>query len=142
MIVQTAADGQPHFVMTMDQHTAYAQNLAKHFGNDQFEPVAGFFPPYPTTATFVAIGRIASRPSRRSRATGRSRPGLPSSHSHFASRCFQPAVQAQLGESSADAGDSPIDGVPVATQTSCDLTNGKPVAERLADLAFQIGELR
>lgn len=39
MIVQMAADNAPHFVMTMDQHTALSAQFAEHFGNDRFEAV-------------------------------------------------------------------------------------------------------
>ncbi len=39
MIVQTASEGQEHFVITMDQHTALSAQFAEHFGNDQFESV-------------------------------------------------------------------------------------------------------
>lgn len=39
MIVQSAPQGQPSFVITMDQHTAFAGALARAFGNHQFEPV-------------------------------------------------------------------------------------------------------
>lgn len=40
MIVQGSPAGQPSFVMTMDQHTAFAGELARAFGNARFEPVA------------------------------------------------------------------------------------------------------
>ncbi|MGI9608501.1 MAG: DUF3891 family protein [Acidimicrobiales bacterium] len=36
MIVQTAAEGAPHFVIAMRQHTAFAGSLSRHFGNDDF----------------------------------------------------------------------------------------------------------
>lgn len=39
MIVQSAPQGQPSFVITMDQHTAFAGALARVFGNDRFEAV-------------------------------------------------------------------------------------------------------
>lgn len=39
MIVQDAAPGAPHFVITMDQHTAFAGALAEHFGNERFAAV-------------------------------------------------------------------------------------------------------
>lgn len=39
MIVQNAPAGAPHFVMTMDQHTALSAQFAAHFGNAQFEAV-------------------------------------------------------------------------------------------------------
>ncbi len=39
MIVQPGPDGQPAFVITMDQHTAFAGALARVFGNERFEPV-------------------------------------------------------------------------------------------------------
>lgn len=39
MIVQSAPDGQPSLVITMDQHTAFAASLAANFGNDRFERV-------------------------------------------------------------------------------------------------------
>ena len=40
MIVQSAAEGADHFVITMDQHTALSGRFAEHFGNERFEPVA------------------------------------------------------------------------------------------------------
>jgi len=41
MIVQNAAaPDAEHFVITMDEHTAFAAQLALAFGNDRFEPVA------------------------------------------------------------------------------------------------------
>lgn len=39
MIVQSAPDGEPHLVVTMAEHTAFAGQLARGFGNDSFEPV-------------------------------------------------------------------------------------------------------
>jgi hypothetical protein len=39
MIVQMAEAGTPHFVMTMDQHTALSAQFAEHFGNELFEAV-------------------------------------------------------------------------------------------------------
>ena len=39
MMVQTAPDGEPHFVMTMSEHTALSGQFARAFGNDRFEPV-------------------------------------------------------------------------------------------------------
>ena len=39
MIVQSAAEGGEHFVITMDQHTALSAQFAVRFGNDQFEQV-------------------------------------------------------------------------------------------------------
>lgn len=39
MIVQQAAEGAEHFVITMDQHTALSAQFAEHFGNENFEPV-------------------------------------------------------------------------------------------------------
>ena len=39
MIVQSAAEGAEHFVITMDQHTALSGRFAEHFGNERFEPV-------------------------------------------------------------------------------------------------------
>lgn len=39
MIVQSAPRGQEHFVMTMAEHTAFAAELARVFGNAEFEPV-------------------------------------------------------------------------------------------------------
>ena len=39
MIVQRAAPDAQHFIMTMDQHTAFAGELVALFGNDDFEPV-------------------------------------------------------------------------------------------------------
>lgn len=40
MIVQSAAKGGPHLVITMAEHTAFAGCAARAFGNDEFEPVA------------------------------------------------------------------------------------------------------
>jgi len=40
MIVQTAPDGAPRFVIRMTEHTAFAGALARAFGNDAFEPVS------------------------------------------------------------------------------------------------------
>ena len=40
MIVQSAKDNQTHLVMTMDQHTSFAAQLAGCFGNEQFESVS------------------------------------------------------------------------------------------------------
>ena len=39
MIVQTAPDGAPSFIITMAEHTSFAGQLARLFGNDRFEPV-------------------------------------------------------------------------------------------------------
>ena len=39
MIVQSAPEGDPHFVMIMPEHTALAGQLARAFGNARFEPV-------------------------------------------------------------------------------------------------------
>ena len=39
MIVQDNPDGQEQFVMTMEQHTAFADRLAEAFGNQVFDPV-------------------------------------------------------------------------------------------------------
>lgn len=39
MIVQTAADGAPHFVMKMKEHAAFAGRMARAFGNDRFQAI-------------------------------------------------------------------------------------------------------
>ena len=39
MIVQSAPESEAHFVITMLQHTAFAGELARHFGNDDFAPL-------------------------------------------------------------------------------------------------------
>ena len=39
MIVQSAPDGEPHFVVTMADHMAFAGRIARRFGNGSFEPV-------------------------------------------------------------------------------------------------------
>lgn len=39
MIVQTAPDGAPRFVIRMAEHTALSDAFARAFGNDRFEPV-------------------------------------------------------------------------------------------------------
>ena len=44
MIVQNAPEGQPHFVIAMAEHTAFAGQLAQHFGNDDFEPLNPYEP--------------------------------------------------------------------------------------------------
>lgn len=40
MIVQNAPAGEPHYVITMEQHTAFADAMARAFGNAQFEPLS------------------------------------------------------------------------------------------------------
>lgn len=40
VIVQSAPEGAPHFVLKMAEHTAFAVQLAEAFGNAEFEPVA------------------------------------------------------------------------------------------------------
>ena len=40
MIVQSAPAGAEHFVITMEEHSAFAGKLASFFGNDRFEPIA------------------------------------------------------------------------------------------------------
>lgn len=42
MISQTAPPGEPHFVLTMADHTAMCGQMARAFGNDRFEPPAPF----------------------------------------------------------------------------------------------------
>jgi hypothetical protein len=42
MISQTAPEGEPHFVLTMGDHTAMCGQMARAFGNDRFEPPAPF----------------------------------------------------------------------------------------------------
>lgn len=37
MMVQTASAGQPHFILTMAEHTEFCGQLARAFGNDEFE---------------------------------------------------------------------------------------------------------
>ena len=39
MIVQSAPEGEPRFVVRMADHTAFAGRLARKFGNESFEPV-------------------------------------------------------------------------------------------------------
>ena len=39
MIVQSAPQEEPRFVITMAQHTSFAGRIARAFGNDEFEPV-------------------------------------------------------------------------------------------------------
>ncbi|MCZ6605259.1 MAG: DUF3891 family protein [Alphaproteobacteria bacterium] len=39
MIVQTAPEGEQHFVIKMTEHTEFAGLLARAFGNDKFEPL-------------------------------------------------------------------------------------------------------
>ena len=40
MIVQTAPPGELRFMMTMSEHTAFAGQIARTFGNDEFEAVS------------------------------------------------------------------------------------------------------
>ncbi len=42
MISQTAPEGEPHFVLTMADHTEMCGQMARAFGNDRFEPVSPF----------------------------------------------------------------------------------------------------
>ena len=42
MISQTAPEGEPHFVLTMANHTEMCGQMARAFGNDRFEPPAPF----------------------------------------------------------------------------------------------------
>jgi hypothetical protein len=42
MISQTAPEGEPHFVLTMAEHTEMCGQMASAFGNDRFEPPAPF----------------------------------------------------------------------------------------------------
>jgi hypothetical protein len=42
MISQTAPEGEPHFVLTMAEHTEMCGQMARTFGNDRFEPPAPF----------------------------------------------------------------------------------------------------
>jgi len=37
MIVQTALDREPHFVMTMNEHTEFCSQMVRAYGNDMFE---------------------------------------------------------------------------------------------------------
>jgi hypothetical protein len=39
MMVQTAPDGEPHFVSTMVEHMDFCAQIARAFGNDSFEPI-------------------------------------------------------------------------------------------------------
>lgn len=39
MMVQTAPENEPHFVLTMAEHLVLCGQLARAFGNDQFEPL-------------------------------------------------------------------------------------------------------
>jgi hypothetical protein len=42
MIVQTAPEGEPHFVSTMVEHMDLCGQMARAFGNEQFEPLDPF----------------------------------------------------------------------------------------------------
>ena len=42
MMTQTAPDGEPHFVITMAEHTEMCGQLARAFGNDRFERLDPF----------------------------------------------------------------------------------------------------
>ncbi len=44
MIVQNAPEGENRFVIAMGQHTAFAGQLAEHFGNEEFEPLDPYEP--------------------------------------------------------------------------------------------------
>ena len=41
MIVQTAPEGAPHFVMRMSEHTSLSDQFSVAFGNTDLEPVEG-----------------------------------------------------------------------------------------------------
>jgi Protein of unknown function (DUF3891) len=42
MMVQTAPEGEPHFVNTMNEHTAMCAEMARAFGNDRFARLAPY----------------------------------------------------------------------------------------------------
>jgi len=42
MISQTAPEGEPHFVLTMANHTEMCGQMARAFGNDRFEAPTPF----------------------------------------------------------------------------------------------------
>jgi uncharacterized protein DUF3891 len=42
MISQTAPEGEPHFVLTMAEHTEMCGQMARAFGNERFEPPSPF----------------------------------------------------------------------------------------------------
>jgi hypothetical protein len=42
MIVQTAPEKEPHFVMTMNEHTEFCSQMAQAYGNDKFERLNPF----------------------------------------------------------------------------------------------------
>jgi hypothetical protein len=42
MMTQTAPEGEPHFVITMAEHTEMCGQLARAFGNDRFERLDPF----------------------------------------------------------------------------------------------------
>ena len=39
MMVQTAPDGEPHFISTMVEHMDFCGQIGRAFGNDIFEPI-------------------------------------------------------------------------------------------------------
>lgn len=39
MMVQTAPEGEPHFISTMLEHMDFCSQMARSFGNDAFEPI-------------------------------------------------------------------------------------------------------
>lgn len=39
MMIQTAAEGAPHFISTMMEHMEFCGHMARSFGNDAFEPI-------------------------------------------------------------------------------------------------------
>ena len=42
MMVQSAPEGEPHFVSTMRDHMSFCGRMARAFGNDRFEPIVPF----------------------------------------------------------------------------------------------------
>lgn len=40
MMIQTASEGEPHFVSTMVEHMEFCSQIGRAFGNDSFEPVS------------------------------------------------------------------------------------------------------
>jgi hypothetical protein len=56
MMTQTAPEGEPHFVITMAEHTELCGQLARAFGNDHFERLDPFEEIVYVVETMIAAG--------------------------------------------------------------------------------------
>ena len=56
MMTQTAPEGEPHFVITMAEHTEMCGQLARAFGNDRFERLDPSRKSFTRSKTMTAAG--------------------------------------------------------------------------------------